>query len=291
MDFFAHKKINVAAVQFPVQGNSSQVLFFEKLESYIQSAKQNKSQLVVFPELLTADVAVRRDDVSEGQQMRALASDFFESYQTWLVQKANEYQIAILGGTTPRVRDDKIVNTALLVFPGNKVFMQDKLFLTPDEKAWEFSAGDELKVFQTPIGKIAVLICFDCEMPQLSQLLAKDRPEIILVPSWTGSMYGFQRVNWTAHARAIEHFAYVIKTSTVAGEGSLDPHFGQAAIITPQDTGFDSNVVVGSMDQPAIIYRELNLQQLQDQRETTGYFPIKEQNESDRLRKLKLVIE
>lgn len=291
MNLFSFQKINVAAVQFPVQGNTSQEAFFLKLESYIKQAKENGSRLVVFPELLTADVAIRREDVSEGQQMRSLAKDFFETYQNWLMQQANHYQMAILGGTTPRVVGDKIVNSALLVFPNNKVFMQDKLFLTPDEKAWEFSAGDTLNIFQTPLGKVAVLICFDCEMPQLSQLLAQERPEIILVPSWTGSQFGFQRVNWTAHARAIEHFAYVIKTSTVAGEGSLDPHFGQAAIITPQDVGFDANVVVGSKDQPDIIYRELDLQQLQDQRGTTGYYPAKEQDQSHLSRKLKLVIE
>ncbi len=288
MNIFSHKTERVAAVQFPVRGGLTRENFFKKVDSYLQKASKEKSKLVVFPELITADIITVTAQKSEREGMRELGKDFFSTYSDWLAERANHYQMAIMGGTTPRESDGQIFNTALLVFPGNKVYIQDKLFLTPSEKEWGFAVGQKLQVFQTSLGKIAILICFDCEMPQLSQLLASQRPEIILVPSWTSTMQGFQRVLWTAQARAIEHYAYVIKTSTVADRGASDVHFGQAEIIHPQDVAYSTDVKQGAFNKPDILFGDVQLAFLNEQRAKTGYYPSKEQQLLEKTRTIKI---
>lgn len=288
MNLFNKKSARVAAVQFPVKGGLTRDEFFKKVDSYLQKASKEKSKLVVFPELITADVITVTPQKSEREGMRELGKDFFISYRDWLVERANHYQMAIMGGTTPRDSGGQIFNTALLVFPGNKVYLQDKLFLTPSEKEWGLAVGQKLQVFETPLGKISILICFDCEMPQLSQLLASQRPEIILVPSWTSTMQGFHRVLWTAQARAIEHYAYVIKTSTVADKGATDVHFGQAAILHPQDKAYSTEVKQGAFNKPDILFGEVQIEQLNEQRAQTGYYPVKEQQLLEKNRTIKV---
>jgi predicted amidohydrolase len=288
MDIFNHKVVRVAAVQFPVRGGLKREDFYKKVDAYLQQAHKEKTKLVVLPELITADVITVTAQKTEGAAMRELGKEFFISYREWLIERANHYQMAIMGGTTPRESGGKIFNTSVLVFPGQKVFLQDKLFLTPIEKEWKFSVGDRLQVFDTPLGKIAILICFDCEMPQLSQLLAPQRPEIILVPSWTSSMQGFHRVSWTAQARAIEHYAYVIKTSTVAAKGATDVHFGQAAIIQPQDLAYSTQIKQGTFNKPDIIFGEIQREMLDEQRQKTGYYPAKEQDLLKKTRTIKI---
>ena len=243
---------------------------------------------MVFPELLTADIIKITDLQSEAEAMRALSGNFFDIYKTWLMAKADEYEMAILGGSTPRQHQGEILNTSLLVFPGQKIYMQDKLFLTPSEKDWGFVGGQQLQVMDTPLGKIVILICFDCEMPLLSQMLAEQQPELILVPSWTSTLQGFHRVLWTAQARAIEHFAYVVKTSTVADTENAEEHFGQAAIIPPQDLDFNETLQQGLFNQEDFIWGKIDLEKLSSQRTATGYYPAQEQQTYNETRDIKI---
>jgi predicted amidohydrolase len=272
-DFFT-----IAAVQFPISGGQSKTDFFKKVENFIVKAKYGGASLVIFPELITADLVSITSNQNEAQSMKNIALEFTTEYVQWIQKKLVEHGLAIMAGTSPRNIEDKIVNTAFLVFPSGELFQQDKVFLTPDEKAWGFSMGNELQVFSTPLGKMTIAICFDCEMPSLSNSLSKEKPEIILIPSWTSSQHGFNRVAWSAKARAIEHYAYVVKTGTVVGEGSHEEHFGQASIINPQDSGFPFETQDGPYNAIDILFGDLDMSFLRKSREGTDYYPDKEQD-------------
>lgn len=270
--------LRIAAVQFPMFGGRTNEEFLRDVERYIKEAKDGGAGLVVFPELITADLIRPNPNLPEDKQMKAVAQDITPGYLSWLLEKSVEYGIAIMGGSSPRLADGNVLNTAYLVFSSGEVFQQDKCFLTPDEKDWNFSCGQDIEVFETPIGKVSIMICFDCEMPALSASLSREKPEIILIPSWTASRHGFNRVSWSARARAIEHYAYVVKTGTVAAEGSSEEHHGQASIMTPQDSGFPLETADGSYDTAGIVFADLNLKLLRSRRTETGYYPDKEQD-------------
>lgn len=267
----------VAAVQFPLVGGTSKEEFFRKVDEAVVSAKAKGASLVVFPELLTVDVAPRAPRDKEAENVRALAQTITPEYEKWLVAAAKKHQITIMGGSSPRSKNGKVLNTAFLALPDGTLHMQDKLFLTPDEKDWGFGVGDTLNVITTPLGDIAILICFDAEMPRISHLLSDKKPDVILIPSWTGSTHSFNRVNWSAQARAIEHYAYIVKTSTVATKTSVDKHVGQAAVITPQDTGFPSTPKVGKLNASETLIEVIDVNLLRSKRRESGYYPDKEQ--------------
>ena len=70
----------------------------------------------------------------------------------------------------PTIVDGKLLNAAYLFTPEGNVFTQDKIPLTRWEKEkWKGDAGDQLRVFDTPYGRIAILICYDIEFPELSR--------------------------------------------------------------------------------------------------------------------------
>ncbi len=74
--------------------------------------------------------------------------------------------------------------------------------MTPFERDWGISGGAPLRVFDTALGKIAVLICYDSEFPLLARALAEAGAEVILVPSCTERVSGFHRVRTGSMARA-----------------------------------------------------------------------------------------
>ncbi len=78
--------------------------------------------------------------------------------------------------------------------------------MTPFERDWGVTGGVPLRVFDTALGKIAVLICYDSEFPLLARAVAEAGAEIILVPSCTESVSGYHRVRTgTGGPRAREH--------------------------------------------------------------------------------------
>ena len=59
---------------------------------------------------------------------------------------------------------------------------QYKLHITPDEvEYWGLHGGRGLKVFQTDIGKIGILVCYDIEFPELARILADQGMQILLI--------------------------------------------------------------------------------------------------------------
>ena len=83
---------------------------------------------------------------------------------------------------------------------------QYKLHITPTEhRLWNMRGGHHLRVFNTDAGKIGILICYDCEFPELGRLLMDQGLQILFIPFWTETKNGYQRVRYCAQARAIEN--------------------------------------------------------------------------------------
>jgi predicted amidohydrolase len=56
--------------------------------------------------------------------------------------------------------------------------------------AWA-TPGDDLSVFETPIGRVGILLCEDVRFPEASGVLAVRRADLVAVPSaWTGAYGG-----------------------------------------------------------------------------------------------------
>ena len=74
-----------------------------------------------------------------------------------------------------------------------------------ENEQWLISAGDEIRVFDTDFGKIAINICYDSEFPLIARQQVEAGADLILVPSCTDTQAGFHRVRLGCQARALEN--------------------------------------------------------------------------------------
>ncbi len=272
-----HKKMRVATVQYQIQGNQTFDEIVVKMESLISEAKMADADLIVFPELISLDAWPLRSKESESKISLRIANEItprlFEKAKYW----SATFGSAILVGSSPRLDKDKIRNTALLAFPDHRFVLQDKLFLTAWERKMGWHAGERLEVFNAPWGRSVILICYDVEFPSVSQALVSSKPQVILVPSMTESAEGLQRVRWSAQARAVEHHAFVIVSSTVGKPTSDWVHYGQSAIIGPRNAALHWSDSEGEANKPGIIYGDLEIENLTQSRDTNDFYPAKDQ--------------
>jgi len=106
---------------------------------------------------------------------------------------------------------EKFFNKALLFSPKGLVGTYIKTNPTQGEIEHGQVPGNKVDVFETEIGKIAMLICYEVWFPELSRIAALKGAEIICFP--TGIDIGKEDKTWQTlwWARAIENNAYVVQ--------------------------------------------------------------------------------
>ncbi|HZG00528.1 MAG TPA: nitrilase-related carbon-nitrogen hydrolase, partial [Chitinophagales bacterium] len=125
----------------------------------------------------------------------------------------------------------------------------EKIHVTPNEtRYWGIRGGSALKVFDTDVARIGILICYDVEFPELPRLLAEQGMEILFVPFLTDTQNAYSRVRNCAMARAIENECYVAIAGSVGNlpkVKNMDIQFAQSLVITPCDFAFPTNGLKG----------------------------------------------
>ena len=127
-----------------------------------------------------------------------------------LQDMAKEFGMMIVAGSTTWKTDDEYHNRAWMLFPDRDPLFHDKLVLTPDEKDkndWCMTPGDTFTTVTWRGFKLACVICLDIEMPSLSNRIANEGVDLLLVPSMTEKASGYHRVFGCAKARAVELMA------------------------------------------------------------------------------------
>src|SRR3546814_20638577 len=90
---------------------------------------------------------------------------------------AMRYKLFLAAGTTPVRSQRGMRNSGHLYTPSGGIYTQEKLHVTPAEREyWGIVPGEGIRVFETPIGRIAIVICYDIELPeQLDRSSSRDR--------------------------------------------------------------------------------------------------------------------
>ncbi|GBQ31452.1 carbon-nitrogen hydrolase family protein [Gluconacetobacter azotocaptans] len=161
---------------------------------------------------------------------------------------ARRHGVWLMPGTLPRPEPGRIRNRAPLIAPDGRVAFQDKHVMTRFEtESWGVQAGDPPGVFETPWGRIGAAVCYDSEFPTLTRAQIEAGAWLILVPTCTDTMHGFNRVRISARARALENQCFVAVSPTIGAApwlATLDDNHGAAGIYGPMDRGFAADGIV-----------------------------------------------
>jgi len=141
---------------------------------WVRKAKAAGAALVCLPELgITghaghSKMVEEAEPVPKGPSVRALET------------LAKELDIYICAGIA---EDDRGIhyNTQFLVGPEGYWGKQRKVHLSGDEYFY-FRGGTKLPVFDLPMARVGIIICYDNLFPEISRCLAVDGAELLLCP-------------------------------------------------------------------------------------------------------------
>jgi predicted amidohydrolase len=226
-----------------------------RLDHWIGGAAAGGARLALFPEYAGCEAALlgapQGDPAPKAWRDRmAEVADRYAAMVSSLAQKHGIYVLA--GSLCARDAEAGFVNRAYLCGPEGGLSWQDKLILTPYEREkMEISPGAELKCFDTALGRVGILICYDSEFPLLARRLVEEGVDLILVPSATDYPAGQTRVRQSCRARAIESQCLIVQAPVLGGAAGcdiLDLGTGRAAAFSPPDHGLPSDGIIAQGD-------------------------------------------
>ncbi len=238
--------VRLGVVQWQMRRFASLDEFLQQAEFFIDAVSGYNADIVLFPELFNTPLLAQYSQEDPAEAMRSLA-EHTERIREELLQMAVSYNINVVTGSLPEYDGSKLHNVSFLCRRDGTWDAQYKLHITPDESLyWGLQGGSDLRVFDTDVGKVGILICYDVEFPELSRHLVDQGMQILLVPYWTDTKNAYLRVRHCAQARAIENECYVAISGSVGNlpkVENMDIQYSQAAVFTPSDFAFPHDAV------------------------------------------------
>lgn len=189
----------------------------------LERLKEEGVELAVFPEAALTGYCVDSPEEARGI---AIARDGYE-IQT-LVQACEIFDILCVVGFAER-EGDALFNTAVLIEPGQAPRFYRKTHLPFLGLDRFVTPGDALPVFDTRLGRIGILICYDLRPPEATRTLTLAGADILILPTnWpVGAETSADHV---AIARAVEN-RIVVATCNRTGTENGFQFIGRSKII------------------------------------------------------------
>jgi predicted amidohydrolase len=242
-------KVKVAAVQTKTYLEADGVKKnFEGAWGYVAEAAGRGAKFVCFPETFPGPWKMPFEYSPVGQ----------------LEEMASKHGVYIVAGANCAVpgRPDKGYCSEVLVGPEGLIGRYNRTipkgpWIYKGGRFWDFDyqEADELPVFETPFGKVGLLICSEVYSPELSRIVALKGAEIIFLPAGICKYELHETWRNLIWARAIENLAY-----TVTCQNILGAEHGLAMICSPEEILLEST-------KPGIFIAECDLDRIRWLRE------------------------
>lgn len=225
------RKVRLATIHFQPKAGETAKEKREQFAPLIKQAAEKDADLVVLPESLTY--------YRTGKTYSDIAEAIPGESTQYFGRLAKQYRTHIIAGLLERDRH-LVYNTAVLIGPDGKLIGKyRKTTLPRSEIEGGVTPGDEYPVFETEIGKIGMMVCYDGFFPEVARELTKNGAEIIGFPVWGCNPD-------LASARASENHVYVVSSTytDVSRDWMLSAIYGPSGKVLGQAQDWGDVVVV-----------------------------------------------
>ncbi|UCC88025.1 MAG: carbon-nitrogen hydrolase family protein [Anaerolineales bacterium] len=226
------KEFVAACVQIAITPNDIQANVDKGVAWLERAVREYDAELVAFPETVTTGYETGFD----AEDLWDLVDEAPGRITRDVQLAAKSLGVHVVWGSYRRGPKRGVVyNSAILIGPDGEVIgIYDKTHPAPWERrdggGWA-AVGTRADVFETSLGSIGMIICYDGDFPELSRLLAIKGAEVIVRPSALQRSYDIWYI--TNCARAYDNHVYVV-ASNLVGPDALDNYgFGHSMIVNP----------------------------------------------------------
>jgi predicted amidohydrolase len=222
----------------------------KKIEKTVTRAKKHSADLIIFPELSLTGYKVRDEIYELAETVPGPSTSIVEK----MAQKTGTH---IVFGMPERSEKTQatIFNSAVLVGPRGFIGKYRKMYLPThsmfEEKRY-FRLGYQSAVFDTELGRIGLIICYDMFFPEVVRLARLEGAQLIVCISASPAIRRAFFETLTI-ARAMENTAFLAYVNLVGIEDGLQ-FWGGSRLVGPQgkvlvEAKYDEeDLIIGEVD-------------------------------------------
>lgn len=240
---------------YQMQNAGSVEANLEKSLTAIAEAAKNGADLILFPEVqLTeffpqypgqdvAHYAVTIDHPIVGQFRAACREHgIMACPNLYLAEGGKYYDVSILIGT-----DGEVIGLQKMVHIAQAHQFYEQDYYAP--------ADDGFKVFDTPLGRIGIVVCFDRHYPESIRTEALMGADLILVPTVNVKAEPGEMFQWEIRVQAFQNSVAIAMCNRVGAEGEMD--FSGESIVADAD----GDLLLLADDSEGIFYADIDMAQ------------------------------
>ena len=226
------KEFIVACVQIAITPNNVQANVDKGVAWLKKAVSEYAAELVVFPETVTTGY----ETGLSAEELWDLVDEAPGRITHDIQEAAKELGVHVVWPSYRRAGERGFVyNSSILIGPtGEIIGIYDKTHPAPwerrDKGGWA-EVGNRADVFETALGNIGMIICYDGDFPELSRLLAVKGADIIVRASAFQRSYDIWYI--TNSARAYDNHVYVVASNIVGPDACGNYGFGHSMIVNP----------------------------------------------------------
>lgn len=239
--------MKVAVVQIPpVAGDTRATI--DRVAEYVRKAAEQGAELVAFPEcFLTGGSFEDRDS------LLARAVDIGRGDLAPILEAAAATKIHVVVGFY-QTAEGEALNTAALIGPDGIIGLHHKRHLPfmIGDRFVDVPKGTEVPVFETPVGKIGLAICYEIRFPEVTRTLALEGADIVVLPAaWP--IQARMLPDIFSRVRAAENFVYFVSANRNDLDGDMQ-FMGMSHVIGP-----DGNEIVNAGESDGIVIADIDV--------------------------------
>lgn len=251
------ERYTIALVQMDcIYGNKEANI--KKAETYIREAAGNGAALICLPEVFNAGYLGTKI-----LDMKTMAESLDGPTIRYMKELAAELRVHLLTPILYQTETGEVENTAVFIDDeGKLVGTYSKTHPVGDERLY-FKRGTDYPVWDTKLGKIGAVICYDVCFPETTRILALKGAQLILVPAaWRASYYFKEWWDINLSCRALDNLAYVAAVNRCGPSGD-EIFAGKTQVVDPVGTVLSTM----GIEEEGILYQEIDLSRVGKERD------------------------
>lgn len=206
-----------------------------QIESLTQEAKAQKASMVVLPEECLTLGLTDTEKVAFSKKSSI--------WQEKLSDVARRFKLWLVAGSVPVQADENHYFSTTLVFDefGELRHTYQKIHLfdvsvaqgIDYQESKTVQPGSTPVVFDSPVGRIGLSICYDVRFPEFYRKLVEQEAQVLLVPSAFTPQTGSVHWKTLLCARAIENLCYVVAPNQNGLRANSEGTYGHSLIVGP----------------------------------------------------------
>ncbi|NRY63270.1 carbon-nitrogen hydrolase family protein [Clostridium beijerinckii] len=259
--------MKIALAQMEISENLDKNL--EKTLNLIEIAAQNGAQLICFPELQLNPFFPQYEGLDASNYAISITDEKIKKIQ----EKSREFKIISIPNVYLK-ENGKCFDASLVINSDGTILGTSKMVHIAQchqfyEQDYYHPSDTGFKVYDTPMGKIGIIVCFDRHLPESFRVCALEGADIIIIPTANVKSEPLEMFEWEVRIPSMQNSVFTAMCNRAGKEDDMD-FAGQSIVVDP-----NGDIVIKADDREQLIYADIDINESAKSRNEKPYMSLR----------------